>query len=213
MLDSIGYLDEINSADNLRSIVDCLPFHLKTNWLEVADSIQESRQHPRIHHISKFVTDKARAANNLVFGGALNSNKDKDRGKKDRTNKKPSLSSTMGTTQATRGESGRSSSAVANDGVIENRQPSSRGRNVVSAKCLLCDGIHQLWNCEQFKRKSYDDRMKIIREAKLFDNCLKVGHRGKGCMQRSSCYVEGCNGKHMTIIHPLGTSFFSRSTS
>ena len=32
MLDSIGCLDEINSADNL-----CLPFHLKTKWLEAAD--------------------------------------------------------------------------------------------------------------------------------------------------------------------------------
>lgn len=28
-LESIGYLDEINSADNLRRIVDRLPFHLK----------------------------------------------------------------------------------------------------------------------------------------------------------------------------------------
>ncbi|KAL9952798.1 hypothetical protein ACROYT_G040106 [Oculina patagonica] len=53
VLDSIGYLDEINSADNLRSIIDRLPFHLKTKWLEVADSIRESGQRPRIHHISR----------------------------------------------------------------------------------------------------------------------------------------------------------------
>ena len=44
--------------------------------------------------------------------------------------------------------------------------------------------------------------MKIIREAKLCNNCFKVDHLAKGCMRRSSCYVEGCNGKHMTIIHP-----------
>ncbi|KAL9982123.1 hypothetical protein ACROYT_G010928 [Oculina patagonica] len=198
VLHSIGYLDEINSADNLRSIIDRLPFHLKTKWLVVADSIQESGQRPRIHHISIFVTDKARAANNPVFGGALNS--DKDTGKKDRPNKKTVPPSTMGTTHAAHGDFERSSSPVPN-GVSENGQPTSRRRNVF-VKCLVCDGIHQLWNCEQFKRKSYEDRMKIIRDAKLCDNCFKVGHLAKGCIQKSSCYVEGCNRKHMTIIHP-----------
>ena len=35
-LESIGYLDEINSADNLRR----LPFHLHSKFVEVADAIQ-----------------------------------------------------------------------------------------------------------------------------------------------------------------------------
>ena len=86
MLESIGYLDEINSVDNLKSIIDRFPFHLKAKWLEVADSIQESGQRPRIHNISKFVSEKARAANNPVLGDALNS--DKDKSKKDRSGKK-----------------------------------------------------------------------------------------------------------------------------
>ena len=33
----------------LRSIIDRLPFHLRAKCLEVADSIQESGQCPRIH--------------------------------------------------------------------------------------------------------------------------------------------------------------------
>ena len=44
--------------------------------------------------------------------------------------------------------------------------------------------------------------MKIIRDAKLCDNCFKVGHFASGCMLKSGCYIEGCNGKHMTVIHP-----------
>ena len=66
VLRSIGYLDEVNTADNLRSIIDRLPFHLKAKWLEVADSILKSGQHPMIHNISKFVSNKARAANTTV---------------------------------------------------------------------------------------------------------------------------------------------------
>ena len=55
MLESIGYLNEINSADNLTSVLERLLFHLRIKWLEVADRLQESGLRPRIHHISEFV--------------------------------------------------------------------------------------------------------------------------------------------------------------
>lgn len=53
------------------------PFHLQAKWLEVTNSIQESGQCPRIYNISKFVSEKVQAAYNAVFGGALDSDKDK----------------------------------------------------------------------------------------------------------------------------------------
>ena len=67
-LESIGYLEEINSADNLRRIVQRLPFHLRTKFVELADQIQQSGQRTNIGHIAEFVKVKARAANNPVFG-------------------------------------------------------------------------------------------------------------------------------------------------
>ena len=39
---SMGYLDEINSTDNLQRIVQRLPFHLCTKFVEVAGTIQQS---------------------------------------------------------------------------------------------------------------------------------------------------------------------------
>ena len=35
--ESIGYLDEIKGADNLGRIVQWLPFHLRTKFVEVVD--------------------------------------------------------------------------------------------------------------------------------------------------------------------------------
>ncbi|PFX17886.1 hypothetical protein AWC38_SpisGene17772 [Stylophora pistillata] len=67
-LESIGYLDEINSADNLRGIVQRLPYHLRTKLVEVADEIQQTGQRTNISHIAEFVKVKARVANNPVFG-------------------------------------------------------------------------------------------------------------------------------------------------
>ena len=67
-LQSIGYLEEINSADNLRQIVQRLPFHLPTKFVELADQIQRAGQRTNISHIAEFVKVKARAVNNPVFG-------------------------------------------------------------------------------------------------------------------------------------------------
>ena len=200
MLESIGYLDEVNSADNLRSIIDRLPFHLKAKWLEVADRIQESGQCPRIHNISKFVSEKARAANNPVFGGVFNS--DKDKSNRDRSGRRTSPSNTMVSSHATHGNLSGPGSCVPNPSKNWNHQLTSRRRRSRNGKCLLCDELHHLWNCEQFKKKSFEDQMKIISDARLRDNCFKVGHFASGCMQKSGCYIEGCNGKHMTVIHP-----------
>ena len=49
VLESIGYLNEINSADNLSSVVERFPFHLRIKWLEVADRLQESVLRPKMH--------------------------------------------------------------------------------------------------------------------------------------------------------------------
>ena len=155
MLESIGYLDEVNSADNLRSIIDRLPFHLKPKWLDVADSIQESGQRPRIHNISKFVSEKARAANNLVFSSALNS--DKDRSNRDRSGKRTTPSQTMASSHATHGNLSGTGSCVPNPSENQNRQFTSGRRRSGNGKCLLCDELHQLWNCEKFKKKSFED--------------------------------------------------------
>ena len=67
-LESIGYLDENNSEDNLRRIVQRLPFHLRTKFIEVSDQIQQAGQRTNTSHIADFVKVKARAANNPVFG-------------------------------------------------------------------------------------------------------------------------------------------------
>ena len=76
------------------------------------------------------------------------------------------------------------------------------GINASLKRCLVCHGMHQLWNCEQFKNKSYSDRIRIVRDARLCENCFQLDHMAKGCMQRSGCYVEGCGKKHMTVLHP-----------
>ena len=90
-LESVGYLDEINSADNLRRVVQRLPFHLRTKFVEVADGIQQSGRRLSINDISAFVAFTARAANNPVFGSVMDVTPDsKQGGAKPRSSSKSS---------------------------------------------------------------------------------------------------------------------------
>ena len=61
----------------------------------------------------------------------------------------------------------------------------------------ITDGIVKCLRIDPF-----EERMKIVRNAKRRSNCFKVTHFASGCMQKSGCYIEGCTGKHMTVFHP-----------
>ena len=50
-LEAIGYLDEINSSDNLRQVIKHLPYHLKAKWLEKASDLLEAGKRLRLNHI------------------------------------------------------------------------------------------------------------------------------------------------------------------
>ena len=144
--------------------------------MEVADKIQESGNRPRIHHVSQFVCAKALAAKNPVFGDDFNN--ERERTKKEGFNPKTKPPSTKVTTFATRGDLRKPDPAtVQGERAQSNRRvPSGFKSSAVFGRCIVCDGIHQLWNCEQFKNKPYSDRINIIRDSRLGENCFKVGH-------------------------------------
>ena len=198
ILHSIGYLDEINSSDNLKRVVERLPFHLRTKWLDRADAIYEAGERLRLHHICKFVKDKARAANNPVFGGIAAAEKSRDSARRPMpkagskattfnihcksdgsTRGNPSMGHIKGTAAVMRGNAGQSG----------------------SNRCPSCSGNHPLKECGSFRNMPHGDRLALVRRAKLCDNCLKQGHMARGCMNPSGCEIDGCKRKHDTLLH------------
>ena len=55
----------------------------------------------------------------------------------------------------------------------------------------------------QGKKKPSKERIKIVRQAKLCDNCLAFGHMAKGCLEVKLCTVDGCERTHHTLLHAL----------
>ena len=183
-LRSIGYLEEINSADNLRRIVQRLPFHLRAKFVEVADSIQQSGQRANISHIADFVKVKASAANNPVFGSVVDVTRDRAEISRRRPSSKTRTSSfervTTLSTHAT------------------NHEESAQRRTV----CPACDGRHSFTRCHIFETKPFEERQQIMRKAQLCHNCFKYGRIAVGCLAKGSCQVQGCTRRHHTLLYP-----------
>ena len=72
-LEAIGYLNEINSSDNLRRIAERLPFNLRSKWLSRSRSLRLSFTRPGIQQLSKFIQEQAEEANDPVFGDIMTS--------------------------------------------------------------------------------------------------------------------------------------------
>ncbi|XP_062541273.1 uncharacterized protein LOC134209293 [Armigeres subalbatus] len=68
----------------------------------------------------------------------------------------------------------------------------------VSQKCGTCGSYHFTGSCNQYRAKSLDEKIKIIRRAALCYNCLGSGHTADQCRSRG---CTKCGRKHHTSIH------------
>jgi hypothetical protein len=171
-LEKIGYLDRLNNSDNLKKIIDRLPYAMRVRWRDNVDRIVEKEARDvTIKDVNQFVTAKARAATHPVFGKISI-----DKSKFPKLPQKPQ--------QHIRGSGFLVQSTF---------QP---------PKCPQCGSNHWLSRCDKFKKQSLEERQKFVREKKLCNNCLSTGHFVRLCPKKSFCKVEGCTSKHSTFLHP-----------
>ncbi|XP_070171009.1 uncharacterized protein [Polyergus mexicanus] len=71
--------------------------------------------------------------------------------------------------------------------------------NVATEKCLNCSGNHNLMLCDEFKRKSVEQRTQFLKSHKGCFNCLKVGHFPTSCKSKKRCNL--CRRAHHTLLH------------
>ena len=62
--------------------------------------------------------------------------------------------------------------------------------------CILCKGGHDLDDCEEYLKRSIDERWKLLAEKQL---CYMPGHRSRGCSQKRTC--KTCSRCHPTGLH------------
>ena len=160
----------------------------------MAVQIQQADQGMNISHIVEFIKVKARAANNPVFGSEIGTAHDRMGDSSCRSKAKggpsPIEHATTFTTQVTN-HSRKDNSSSNND------KPSAR-----FGSCPTCNGTHSLAKCQTFERKTFEECLKITRNAHLCHNCFKYGHIAVGCLAKKACQVDGCKRRHHTLLHP-----------
>ena len=174
-LKEIGSLGKLDHPENLRRVINRLPFGMRLKWRDTVDRIIESKERDvTIEDVTKFVTAKTRAATHPIFGKVVNENKGKQEDNKGRRQ----FGSKAGGF-ATQGNEGR-----------------------VNKSACPCNANHWLSRCDKFRKWSLEERRKYVKDNKLCLNCLTSGHFVRSCAKQSFCKVEGCMGKHSTFLHP-----------
>ena len=77
-------------------------------------------------------------------------------------------------------------------------------------KCPSCGGGHWLSQCDDFKKKSVEERFKLVRLLKLCDNCLVAGHVARSCGKKSFCKGATITIRH-SYIEKLPTQMMPKS--
>ncbi len=189
-LEEIGYLNKLDNPDSLRKIIERLPYGLRLRWRDIVDDIIEREDRDvTVKDIMRFVTTKARAAAHPVFGRVANEPKVKlavTKSKQFPANTRVHSYATQGDTQSR-----------------QKRKPN----------CPLCDSSHWLSQCERFRKMTLSNRLKLVNEKRLCNNCLTVGHFVRSCPKDSFCKVDGCTSKHSTFLHPKVTTPISECDS
>ena len=187
-LKEIGSLTKLDHPENLKKIINRLPFGMRLKWRDVVDGIvQRERRDVTINDVTEFVTVRARAASHPIFGKVVNENKGKQEGTK---GKRPFYGGRV--------------NGFATQGELQESARDQEGRTIKNV--CPCNENHWLARCDKFKRMSLEQRMEFVKNKRLCLNCFTAGHFVRSCPKRSFCKIQGCTGKHSTFLHPKSAS-------
>ncbi|XP_058985755.1 uncharacterized protein LOC131805962 [Musca domestica] len=102
------------------------------------------------------------------------------------------------------GSSGPSAALVATPQSLEesakfSRSESSRDSSAASHKCRLCDRMHPLDRCSDFRVMNVDMRRRVVVKFNDCIRCLAKSHQARDCQSKRKCAV--CNEDHHTLLH------------
>ena len=165
--------NDLLSSSNLEIVTGKLPLDMRRKWFGYIEKPQTRVKPPSLMDLNTWIQEQA-----IVHERLLSSLK---------TSKynpvKPNADSKK------RYQKDRSSNFEA---VVSDKKSTN--------ECPLQDGVHHIWQCKAFKKKSIDDRYKTVKEKKLCFSCLKSNHQIKDCKTRKYG-IDGCEKVHNRLLH------------
>ena len=80
-------------------------------------------------------------------------------------------------------------------------------------KCYCCEGPHRLTECNEFRKKTYEDKCMVVKSKNLCFKCLNGKHFARDCKSKQNCTVPGCTETlHHKLLHRSQTPTQGKST-
>ena len=180
VMKSVTYLDVLNHPPNMVNIVQKLPGYLQNKWRESASKARMERQMIlNFSDLVNFVRSAAETANDPVYGRT--SSQPLVDGKRNQGQTKPKQKSSSFAT----------GTVSTNDTVSDVKD--------ASVTCVLCSGQHDLEVCNDYMRKTVEDKREFLKTKGLCFGCFGRNHLSKDCKRRRKC--SKCAKRHPTSLH------------
>ncbi|XP_076810887.1 uncharacterized protein LOC143453439 [Clavelina lepadiformis] len=185
VLEAWDYAAELDSYSTLKQIFKRLPYRMQESITHETNRQIKMGKRPTFAHLLGFIEEKMHACNN-IYGRTMARAKEEE--KTNRVPKTRNLKTSRSyTSQAAVERSERK---------VDNLEISTRRSN---KNCIVCQGEHPIWRCDQFQKKSIQDRRRLVRNSGLCFNCLGAGHRSTDCKMTKKC--KTCNKSHHSLLH------------
>lgn len=183
ILKQLQMLSEVSSQSTILDIVNRLQPYIQIMWKNRAlDIKREKSRYPSFSDLVKFIVVRASEVNDPVYGTFS-------------IKREPITKSRMqASSHVTSTTSDRYSTASA-----PSMSHSKYARP--ESSCILCKEYHRLWHCKKFKQMSPKERLNLVTQHKLCENCLLSTHNVQSCGKESVCFVPGCGKKHTMYVH------------
>lgn len=192
-MNTVQYLDILNSAAENKNMYLKLPTYLIHKWSEIVEKWISGdngfSKYPPFSEFCKFVRIQANISCNTVQMSVHNE-----------TQFKGAISKGQKQNMNTNKRSGtRSFATKTEESEPLKEKPKVDKRNLT---CYICNASHDLDICRLFLQKSLLERKNFVLNKGLCFGCLRHGHRSKDCRIKRVCNV--CNKRHPSSLHDDG---------
>ena len=190
-MSDLEYLDEMENAANMRTIVAKLPYRQRERFRSVAIDIQKRQdRRTKFKDVVTFVNTQAEMASHPVFGEIPGQTKRQTDSKTETSSGKKNI-----TTLATEVKAQKGAGAG-------NKKTQEKGTNVDKAfnkPCIFCQGDHTMEQCKKLQKMLHKEKLEFLKSKGLCFSCLSSGHMSKACKEKKSC--QTCSATHPTLLH------------
>ena len=174
-LRQLGKIHEVQSQNYILQIIERLQPFIKNRWKRRALEIKKAQdRYPSFDEFVEFVVEQTLQETDPVYGKMTEKRSEKKADGKVSVGGLDKKSSTfsMNVSQGSKGY-----------------------------KCVLCKSEHRLFYCQKFREMKPFDRLRVVTDNKLCENCLLSNHATVDCRKPSVCTVPGCGARHTKFIH------------